>query len=100
MHTQKKKIIAYTDISRKKAKYYLCITSPKEFVKIYVPLWYIYIHVISFIGTEAHIYIYILYIYIKQNEQSEKDILWCKKEIFRPSIQIFTIKYSFICISM
>lgn len=36
-----KKIIAYTDISRKKAKYYLCITSPKEFVKIYVPLWYI-----------------------------------------------------------
>lgn len=42
-YTQKK-IIAYTDISRKKAKYYLCITSPKEFVKIYVPLWYIYIY--------------------------------------------------------
>lgn len=27
------KIIAYTDISRKKAKYYLFITSPKEFVR-------------------------------------------------------------------
>lgn len=99
MHTQKKKIIAYTDISRKKKqKYYLCITSPKEFVKIYVPLWYINTCNKFYWYRCTHKYLYI--IYIKQNEQSEKTFCGAKQEIYRPSIQIFTIKYSFICISM
>lgn len=40
-NTTKKLLLTQTSVQKKKAKYYLCITSPKEFVKIYVPLWYI-----------------------------------------------------------
>lgn len=39
-YTTKKLLLTQTSVE-KKQKYYLCINSPKEFVKIYVPLWYI-----------------------------------------------------------
>lgn len=68
-YTTKKLLLTQTSVE-KKQKYYLCITSPKEFVKIYVPLWYINTCNKFYWYRSTHIYLYI--IYIKHNEQSEK----------------------------
>lgn len=60
-YTTKKLLLTQTSVE-KKQKYYLYITSPKEFVKIYVPLWYINTCNKFYWYRSTHIYLYILYI--------------------------------------